>query len=100
MSYEYDRANASAMQSALSVGLATNRAPETPLTDEAGRALANAEVLHNILGDLEDRLFGPQPRGIAGADASTRPSLADNIRAARQRLDGGIDRLQSILARL
>lgn len=75
--------------------------PETPLTDEAGRALANADIVHNLLNDLEDRLFGAQPRGIGQtSDAQQRMNLADNIRGARQRLDAAQDRLQGILARL
>jgi hypothetical protein len=76
--------------------------PEQPLMDEAGRAVSLSHGVHNLIDDLEDRLFGAQPRGVAvsiGAE-KTRPALAETVRETRQRLDSATDRLQSILNRL
>jgi hypothetical protein len=72
--------------------------------DEAGSALQSAHTLHKQMDELENRLFGPEPRGIEGAvslgDQALPPSLSATVRQTRQRLESAGDRLSRILQRL
>lgn len=77
---------------------------EASLTDDAHRAISNADSLHSLLDELENRLFGPSPRGVAlGSQeiaTSAGPPLATAVRNVRQRLDSAGERLSSIIGRL
>lgn len=69
---------------------------------QANTSLSETNTLHKMLDDLEMRLFGPAPRGVAVGDAanSVAPSLSHTLKATRQRLESATSRLGSILGRI
>lgn len=67
--------------------------PREPTTVLAQRVLNRLENAHSLLSDLEDRLNGPQPRGVSVGTEPSREGQAPSVHGAFVRSDASLDSL-------
>ena len=81
------------------IGAATR---EAGVNDHLSNALAESEALHNLIDELEARLFGQGPTEVkaGGSGPGGSPSIAGFAQSVRHRLESAVGRLGKITQRL